>query len=99
MDTVNVRYSPDVTSPHLVHAHARCQLLRYGGSWGIESGRRGNAEILSFWEKSGCLISNPQSSVSKCSDSSRVMHEARMHGLATLLQSVFSSMEQVSSAT
>jgi len=70
-------------------------LLRYGGSWGIESGRRGNSEILSFWEKSGCLISNPQSSVSKCSDSSRVMHEARMHGLATLLQSVFSSMEQV----
>jgi hypothetical protein len=71
------------------------QLLRYGGSWGIQSGRRGNAEILSFWEKSGCLISDSQSAASKCSDSGRVMHEARMNGLATLLQSIRSSVEQV----
>jgi hypothetical protein len=70
------------------------QLLRYGGSWGIESGRRGTREILSFWEQSGCLITDSQS-VHKCSDKGRVMHEARMNGLATLLQSIFSSVGQV----
>ena len=72
------------------------QLLRYGGSWGIQSGRRGNAEILSLWERSGCLISDSQSAASKCTDSGRVMHEARMNGLATLLRSIHSSVEQVS---
>jgi hypothetical protein len=76
-------------------SHWFLQLLRYGGSWGIGSGRRGNPEILSFWEQSSCLISDTQSAVSKCSDSGRVMHEARMNGLGTLLQTVYTSVDQV----
>jgi hypothetical protein len=78
-------------------AHVMVQLLRFGGSWGIESGRRGNPEILSFWEQPGCLISNPQAAVSSCTDTNRVMHESRVNGLATLLQAMFASIQQVRS--
>jgi hypothetical protein len=79
----------------LSFAHILFQLLRYGGSWGIESGRRGNPEILSFWEQPGCLISNPEAAKSKCSDVNRVMHEARVNGLATLLQAMYAGIQQV----
>ena len=41
------------------------------------------------------MISDTQSAVSKCSDSGRVMHEARMNGLGTLLQTVYTSVDQV----
>jgi hypothetical protein len=91
IETANVR--------NLCLCHTSCnflfQLLRYGGSWGIESGRRGNPEILAFWERSGCLISDLQLSVTKCSDASRVMHEARVNGLGTLLQTIYTSIDQV----
>lgn len=71
------------------------QVLRYGGAWGIELGRRGTPEIMSLWDESSCLVTNSQSSVSKCTDQGRVMNEARKHGLATLLQTIHTSTAQV----
>ena len=50
---------------------------------------------MALWDESGCFIANSQSSVSKCTDPGRVMNEARIHGLATLLHTVHSSVAQV----
>ena len=70
------------------------KVLRYGGNWGISTGRRGEADILSLWESSQCLIKDT-SAAKKCSDSSRPLHESRMHGLSLLLMNIYSSVGQV----
>jgi hypothetical protein len=70
------------------------QVLRYGGNWGIATGRRGEPVILNLWENSQCLIKDDKAK-SKCFDSTRPLHESRMHGLSLLLMNIYSSVGQV----
>ena len=71
------------------------KVLRYGGSWGISTGRRGSHDILGLWDNSQCLISD-QHAAAKCADTSRPLHVSRMQGLGSLLSSIFNGIEQVS---